>query len=79
MPESLRLYLLCKAMKWTHLPVAGGIYDQHPKLLDDFLVIMEIDGKVQEDKHREMERKQQQQQRGAGGSRRPPQRRGRRR
>ena len=26
-------------MKWAHLPNKGGIYDQHPKMLDDFLVI----------------------------------------
>jgi hypothetical protein len=28
--------------KWNHLPVAGGIYDQHPKVLDDFLIIDQI-------------------------------------
>lgn len=26
-------------MKWTHLPVTGGLYDQHPALLDDWYVI----------------------------------------
>ena len=26
-------------MKWNHLPVAGGIYDQHPKLLDEWEII----------------------------------------
>jgi hypothetical protein len=28
--------------KWNHLPVSGGIYEQHPKVLDDFLVIDQI-------------------------------------
>lgn len=39
MHESLRLYLQCQMMKWNHLPIAGGIYDQHPKMLDDFMAI----------------------------------------
>ena len=42
MHESLRLYLLCQMLKWNHLPVQGGIYDQHPDLLDDFVVIDQI-------------------------------------
>jgi hypothetical protein len=28
--------------KWNHLPVAGGIYDQHPVMLDDFVQIDQI-------------------------------------
>lgn len=38
----MRLYLQCQGMKWNHLPVMGGIYDQHPKMLDDFLIIDNI-------------------------------------
>lgn len=26
-------------MKWAHLPVAGGLYDQDPDLLDGFQII----------------------------------------
>lgn len=38
-------------MEWTHLPVAGGLYDQHPKLLDDWMVIFGAKGeKAQRDK-----------------------------
>jgi hypothetical protein len=33
------MFMLCEAMKWSHLPVAGGIYDQDPDLLDGFLII----------------------------------------
>ena len=29
-------------MKWNHLPNGGGIYEQHPKMLDDFMVIDQI-------------------------------------
>lgn len=50
MPESLRLYSLCKAMRWTHLPVSGGLYDQHPKLIDDFMTIMEVEHTVEKRK-----------------------------
>ena len=34
-------------MKWTHLPNAGGLYDQHPKMLDDFLFISSIEAKAE--------------------------------
>lgn len=26
-------------MNWAHLPVAGGIYDQHPQLIDEWFVL----------------------------------------
>lgn len=42
MHESLRLYLQCQVFKWNHLPEPGGIYGQHPKLLDDFMVVDQI-------------------------------------
>lgn len=35
----MRLFAMCEAMRWAHLPVAGGLYDQHPKLLADWEVI----------------------------------------
>ncbi len=50
--ESLRLYLICKAMKWSHLPVAGGLYDQDPKLLDDFYKIMQWEGEQEKSKNK---------------------------
>jgi hypothetical protein len=43
-------------MKWSHLPVGGGIYDQHPKLLDDWLTIMGIDGEQEEKRMREQKK-----------------------
>jgi len=36
------MFALCEGMKWTHLPVAGGIYDQHPKLMDEWRIIFGI-------------------------------------
>jgi len=35
------MYGLCEGMKWAHLPVAGGIYDQDPELLKAFRYIMQ--------------------------------------
>lgn len=40
--ESLRLFLWCAGTKWAHLPVAGGIYDQHPRLIDEWGVLFAI-------------------------------------
>jgi len=44
-------------MKWSHLPVEGGLYDQHPKLLDDFQIIMATEASV-ERKRRAREKNQ---------------------
>ena len=33
-PEALRLFMICEAMNWSQLPVAGGIYDQHPAFME---------------------------------------------
>jgi len=46
------MYSLCKGMKWNHLPVAGGIYEQHPTLIDRFYYIM-----AEESKHEAAEAK----------------------
>ena len=77
MPESLRMYVLCKQMKWTHLPNGGGIYDQHPKLLDDWLVILNVDAESEAKRQQELERKSARTSAGAGAGRRARGRRGR--
>lgn len=41
LPESIRLYSICSAMDFNHLPVAGGIYDQHPKLVEQWQMLFE--------------------------------------
>lgn len=43
MHPGLRLYALCKATKWAHLPVAGGWFDQSPGFVDHVFTIMGID------------------------------------
>lgn len=55
-PEAIRLFALCEAMKWNHLPVAGGLYDQHPSLLGAFMVIFEEKAEHEAAEHRARER-----------------------
>ena len=31
---------MCVGMQWNHLPVAGGLYDQNPEILERFYYIM---------------------------------------
>lgn len=35
MHSSIRLFMICDNMQWSHLPVEGGIYAQHPKFLEE--------------------------------------------
>lgn len=55
------MFHLCSMTKWAALPVAGGLYDQDPDLLDKFLVIHSEVGKAKEEDQKkqksEMERK----------------------
>lgn len=60
---------MCESMKWSHLPVAGGLYDQHPKLLEEWGHIFAAKAKKEERDRREEKRKSEAQKR-SGGSRR---------
>lgn len=31
-------------MKWSHLPAPGALYDQRPGLIDEWLIIMNVEG-----------------------------------
>lgn len=53
----LRLLWYCDALDWQHLPVAGGVYDQHPDFLEGMLMLKELRGKYEEQKRREEEAK----------------------
>lgn len=53
---SIRLFALLDGMKWSHLPNAGGLYDQDPKLLDDFRYIFAKRGEEQERERKKNER-----------------------
>lgn len=44
---------MLKTMKWNHLPVSGGLYDQHPGFLDDMAVIMEAEAEAEQRRERQ--------------------------
>lgn len=48
----------CDSFNWRHLPVAGGVYDQHPEFLEAAMMLHEVRGKYEEKKRAEQERKQ---------------------
>lgn len=55
LPESLRLWIVCEGMRWTHLPNGGGLYDQHPKLLDEWEYIFRRVARHREEEQRRRE------------------------
>ena len=57
-PASIKLFSLLEGMKWAHLPVAGGLYDQHPQFVDEISIIFSERAKEQEKKRQQDERKQ---------------------
>jgi hypothetical protein len=61
-PESIRLFSLAENMKFAHLPVAGGLYDQHPQLLAEWEIIFEERGRYEAAKAKEEEDKAKRQQ-----------------
>jgi hypothetical protein len=57
-PESILLFSLCENMRWNHLPRAGGLYDQHPRLLEQWRILFRE--KAVEEKRRNDEDKRKQ-------------------
>jgi hypothetical protein len=51
-------------MKWSHLPLPGGLYAQHPKLIDQFRMIFFKRAEHEEKKRKEEERKRKSSERG---------------
>lgn len=58
MPEGLRLFTLSAAMDWAHLPVAGGLYDQDPELIDQFTELLILKAQREKDAQDKSEREQ---------------------
>jgi hypothetical protein len=52
------MFSLCENMKWSHLPLPGGIYAQHPKLIEQFRVIFSVRAEHEEKKRKADEQKQ---------------------
>lgn len=60
--------MLSEAMNFAVLPVAGGLYDQHPDLLDEWMVIFQA--KAQHERQEQAKRKRETGQMKAGRVRR---------
>lgn len=50
MDEGIRLFAICSGMRWAHLPLAGGLYDQDPRLLDKWDHLFALQAQQQKDK-----------------------------
>lgn len=57
------MFSMCESMKWNHLPVAGGLYDQDPDLLLAFQYIFGKRSEHQENEQKKEEAKAKRQQR----------------
>ena len=51
----LRLLAMCDAVDWKHLPVLGGLYDQHPDFWEAAMKLFETRSKYEEEKRRKEE------------------------
>lgn len=49
--ESLRWFMLLEATRWSHLPVGGGWYDQHPLFVEEIQIIFSAKGEVERRKN----------------------------
>lgn len=47
LPTSIQLYHRCKSMRWAHLPVAGGLYDQHPQLIMEWDILLRMEAEYE--------------------------------
>jgi hypothetical protein len=55
--------------KWNHLPMAGGLYDQHPKLLDDFVTISQVESKIESERQKKRDAENARRAKSSGGRR----------
>lgn len=43
---SITMFAICARMKWNHLPVPGGIYEQDPELIRRWRIIWDAQDEV---------------------------------
>lgn len=60
------MFAFCEAMNWSNLPVAGGLYDQRPELLDDWFYIFNERAKFEARKRAQEEADRKRQSRKSG-------------
>lgn len=46
---------MAESTRWTHLPLAGGWYAQHPDLIDDWVILLELKQKKEDEDRRRQE------------------------
>lgn len=53
--------MICEALRFGALPVFGGLYDQHPQLVDEWVIILQAraEHEAKESKKREAEARRQ--------------------
>jgi hypothetical protein len=61
MVESIRLYAFAKGIEFGALPLAGGIYDQHPKLVEQWATIMAAESREEAKRRKRQEERQRRQ------------------
>lgn len=57
-PTSIRLFNLMDNMKWAHLPVAGGLFDQSPQFIEETRYIFQERNAYQAEQQRKQEAEQ---------------------
>jgi len=62
---AIRMFSLCESMKWAHLPVAGGLYDQDPDLLSKFQYMFQQRAKHESEERQKQKRESMSRQGGA--------------
>jgi hypothetical protein len=64
------MFAICRGMKWAHLPILGGLYDQDPDLLDKFQYLFRkiAEHEEAERQKEEAERKKQERKQNAAAS-----------
>lgn len=60
---------LCESTKWTHLPVAGGWYDQRPEFVDAVYMYFSIKGHWEAEEEKKRQREQEAERRKGASSR----------
>lgn len=58
---------MCEALKWTHLPVDGGLYDQHPQLLEEWRYIFAVRSEYERNEQSKRENEAKNKSRGSSG------------
>jgi hypothetical protein len=51
----LRVLAVADAMEFKHLPVMGGLYDQHPDFIEGVMLLLQARGRYEREKQKKQE------------------------